>query len=271
MVAGEVQSVLVQCGTLAFAVGGNVTNLSGSGLVLQLGGAGDLPISARGGFAFAQPVASGSSYEVTIKEQPTNPWQTCSVGAGDGTVASAPVTDVVVSCATDAFAVGGSVSGLSGSGLVLGNGADGVAVTSEVGSFELPAVASGASYSVVVVAQPEWPSQTCTVVDGTGVVGGAPVTGISVTCAIDSFTVGGTATGMPLEGLVLVNGEETVTLDFDGPWHFPVPVDSGSWYDVQVVSQPPTLFCSIEVGSGEVGLGPVTTIVVSCSEVDEPE
>jgi hypothetical protein len=264
MVAGEVESVSVQCGTLAFAIGGNVTNLSGSGLVLQQDGAGDLSISARGGFAFADPVASGATYAVTIKEQPTNPWQTCSVAAGSGTVASWPVSDVVVSCATDAFPIGGSVNGLSGQGLVLGNGADEVAVTSEGSSFELPPVASGASYSVVVVAQPEGPSQTCTVIDGTGVVAGDAVTGVSVTCANNAFTVGGSATGMPPVGLELANGSDTVILDFDGPWNFPAPVDSGTWYDVQVVSQPPTLACSIAQGVGQVGTAPVTSVEVTC-------
>jgi hypothetical protein len=263
MVAGEVRSVSIQCGTLAFAVGGNVTNLSGSGLVLLQGGAGDLPIAARGGFAFADPVASGASYAVTIKEQPTNPWQTCSVAAGSGTVASAPVSDVVVSCATDAFPVGGSVSGLSSPGLVLGNGADEVTVV-EDGNFELPPVASGSSYSVVVMVQPEVPSQTCTVVDGTGVVSGAAVTGVTVTCANNSFTVGGTATGMQPAGLELVNGSDTVTLDFDGSWNFPTPIDSGTWFDVQLVSQPPTLACSIEQGMGHVGRAPVTSVVVTC-------
>ena len=81
-----------------------------------------------------------------------------------------------------AFGVGGTVSGLSGNGLTLRNGADTLSVGSN-GSFVLPTrLASGASYSVTVATQPSAPSQTCSVENGTGTVGTADVVTIRVVC-----------------------------------------------------------------------------------------
>ena len=220
VVAGDVTGVAVVCATQAYAVGGNVTGLEGSGLTLQQSGGDDLAVSARGGFAFATPVASGAAYAVTVTAQPTAPWQTCGVTAGTGSVAAAPVTDVTVSCLTDSFAIGGTVTGLAGGQVILGNGADTVTVSGD-GSFVLPAVASGASYAVGVRAQPTGPSQTCSVSQGSGVVAGAPVTSVDVTCVTSLFSVGGTATGMPPAGLQLGNGLDLIVLDFDGPYAFP--------------------------------------------------
>jgi 6-phosphogluconolactonase (cycloisomerase 2 family) len=80
-----------------------VTELTGSGLVLQNNGGDDLAISASGTFAFALPVVSGSDYAVTVKTQPSGPAQICSVGGGingdgTGTVGDANVENVRVSC-----------------------------------------------------------------------------------------------------------------------------------------------------------------------------
>jgi hypothetical protein len=146
---------------------------------------------------------------------------------------------------------------------VLGNAGQAITVLND-GSFELPAVVSGSSYAVTLVAQPTWPSQTCTVVDGTGVMAGAAVTTVAVTCATNLFTVGGTATGMPPASMRIISGGEVLFLDFDGPWAFTTPVASGASYDVQVLSQPPTLACSIAQGTGVVGSEPVTSVEVTC-------
>ena len=50
-----------------YTVGGTVSGLQGSGLVLQSTGGDDLPISADGAFVFATRVADGSAYAVTVK------------------------------------------------------------------------------------------------------------------------------------------------------------------------------------------------------------
>src|SRR5690349_24604126 len=69
-----------------YMVGGSVSGLSGSGLVLQNNGGNDLAVTSNGSFVFSTAVASGSDYAVTAKTQPTNPSQTCVVSAGSGTI-----------------------------------------------------------------------------------------------------------------------------------------------------------------------------------------
>src|SRR5215468_539994 len=76
-----------------YTVGGTVTGLSGSGLVLQNEGGADLPISASGAFTFATRMPSGTSYAVTVKSSPTSPPQICLVANGTGSIAAANVTN----------------------------------------------------------------------------------------------------------------------------------------------------------------------------------
>ncbi len=141
----------------AFTVGGSVSGLSGSGLVLQLNGAADLPVSANGNFHFPKPSAKGSSYTVTVKSPPSSPVkQTCTVNQGSGTVAGAAVNNITVTCITNTFAVGGTVSGLSGKGLVLQlNGANDLAVAKN-GKYIFPGarLPDGSDYSVAIKTMP---------------------------------------------------------------------------------------------------------------------
>jgi hypothetical protein len=80
-------------------IGGTVTGLEGSGLVLQNNGADDEPIAADGEFTFDTLLAPGSSYNVTVATSPINPEQECFVARGSGTVPTIPVTNVAVICA----------------------------------------------------------------------------------------------------------------------------------------------------------------------------
>jgi hypothetical protein len=264
VVADAVTSVAVTCATDRFAVGGNVSGLRGTGLELRQGGEDALSVGALGGFAFGTPVASGVPYLVTVAAQPTRPWQTCTVARGAGTVAAGTVADVAVSCTTDAFAVGGAVSGLAGSGLILKNGGAELTVAAD-GPFALPAQASGASYLVSVGHHPSSPSQTCEVAGGTGTVAGAAIVSVAVTCSTDHFTLGGTAVGMPPAGLSITDQEESLVLDFDGPFTFPVAFSSGSAYAITVEAQPDTLACTVAKGTGTVGAAPVVDVVVACA------
>src|SRR5882724_9916011 len=107
----------------SYTVGGTLSGLAGTGLVLQNNGGNDLALSANGTFSFTTSVASGAPYSVSIKTQPSNPAQTCVVENAAGTTGSANVTAISVKCTTDPvlYAVGGTLSGLKGSGLVLQN------------------------------------------------------------------------------------------------------------------------------------------------------
>lgn len=164
-----------------YTIGGSVLGLVGAGLVLRNNGGGDLPVAGNGSFSFATSLASGSAYSVTVLTQPTNPSQICAVASGSGMVAS-NVTNVTVTCTTNAYTVGGVVSGLTGTGLVLQNNAGdslGVAANGTF-TFNTP-VASGASYAATIGSQPS--GENCTVSNASGTVGSTNVTSVSVACA----------------------------------------------------------------------------------------
>src|SRR5690606_1347058 len=81
-----------------YAIGGSVSGLTGSGLVISNNGAEELTIDAPGGFAFAGELADGEDYEVSIVAQPTGPENVCVVENGSGAVAGTDVDDVIIAC-----------------------------------------------------------------------------------------------------------------------------------------------------------------------------
>ena len=96
----------------AFTVGGTVSGLSGT-VVLQDNGGDNLSVTANGTFTFATALPTGAPYSVTVKTNPAG--QTCTVSNGSGTVGSANVTSVAVSCTNAAsYTVGGTVRGCPG-------------------------------------------------------------------------------------------------------------------------------------------------------------
>ena len=168
-------------GPSSYTIGGNVSGLSGSGLVLQNSGSNNLSVAASGTFTFSTALTTGSAYTVTVLTQPSSPSQTCTVSSGAGSVTSANVTNVTVACTTNTYSVGGSVSGLTGAGLVLQNNSGSNLTVAADGNFTFATpVASGANYAVSVSTQPT--GQTCTVASGSGTVGSAAITGVNVSC-----------------------------------------------------------------------------------------
>jgi large repetitive protein len=266
----NVSSVTVNCSTKSFTIGGTLTGLDGTGLVLQDNAGDDLALSANNSFSFATPVLSGQPFVVTVKTQPTNKSQTCVVTNGTGTVAAGNVTTVGVNCTTNTYAVGGAIAGLAGSGLTLQNNlGDNLVVTAPGTNFAFSTkVASGGSYGVTVLNQPTSPTQVCTVTSGTGSgdVTNADIASVAITCTTSSFTVGGSVVGMTATGLVLQdNGGDDITMDAVGNFVFATPVLSGEKFAVTVKTQPGTEFCSVSGGKGTMGGSNVSSVTVSCS------
>jgi len=79
----------------SYTVGGTLSGISGT-VVLQDNGGDDLSLSADGPFTFGTPLADGSTYAGSVLAQPQG--QTCTVANGNGTISSANVTDVTVTC-----------------------------------------------------------------------------------------------------------------------------------------------------------------------------
>lgn len=104
----DILNIEINC-TAGFLVSGTVSGLTGN-LLLQLNGSNDLTISANGSFPpFSSPIASLSSYSVTVKTHPAN--QVCYISQGDGIVASANITNIEVQCTNGNLPPGPLVGG----------------------------------------------------------------------------------------------------------------------------------------------------------------
>ena len=84
------------------------------------------------------------------------------------------------------------------------------------------------AYVVTVAAQPTGPSQTCTVTGGSGNIAGANVSNVTVACATETYTVGGSVSGLVGIGLVLQNnGGDDLVVSGDGAFTFATPLADG--------------------------------------------
>lgn len=93
--------LLSSCGssstTTTYTIGGTLSGLvSGGSITLQNNSGNDLPLTADGSFTFTTGLANAVAYSVAVSTQPTG--QTCTVTNGSGTVSSANVTNVAVTC-----------------------------------------------------------------------------------------------------------------------------------------------------------------------------
>ena len=88
------------------------------------------------------------------------------------------------------YTISVSVSGLAGSGLVLlNNGIDSLTVTASGVTAFSTSIANFSTYAVQVLTQPSGPAQICSVINGTGIVQGVPVT-VPVSCGTVGTQVG---------------------------------------------------------------------------------
>lgn len=263
----RVSTVRVTCSTNTHSVRGTVSGLQGAGLVLRNNGGDEIGIDSNGDFEFPKALANGADYNVTVKTQPSNPTQACSVENGAGKIADHDVDNVVVACTTSKFTVGGTINGLIGEGLVLANNGGDLLHVSVNDKFTFGAlVPSGSPYAVTVETQPTGPLQRCDVSSGSGVVGGTNVTGITISCVTIGFDIGGTLSGLAGSGLKLQNGSEIFEIGANGAFMLPTSLPQGSPYNVTVASQPanPTQVCTVANGSGTIDTADVSNLAVSC-------
>lgn len=78
-----------------YTVGGVVSGLTGT-IVLQDNNTDDLTIISNDTFTFSAKIADGSTYDVTVKTQPTG--ETCMASNNTGTIPGGNVTNVLVVC-----------------------------------------------------------------------------------------------------------------------------------------------------------------------------
>lgn len=216
--AANVSTVAITCtdNPAQVAIGGQVTGLTGAGLVLLDNGADDLAIAANGPFTFATRIANGSTAQITIKTQPAG--QTCTItgnlAAGPGTSVDFLFSRVNCTAATPSFSLGGSVVGLNQPGLVLATTANNpvLVVPQNALSFVFPnKLATGTDYLIAIVAQPT--GQTCVVTHADSTIQNADYLGALIQCIPNTTD--------PLSGTYRINGGlDYLKLNPDGTYIF---------------------------------------------------
>jgi RNase P/RNase MRP subunit p29 len=160
--------------------------------------------------------------------------------------------------------LGGTVTGLTTDGLVLANGNDTVAIPANATSYKFPnQIGTEASYSVTIASQPA--HATCTLANASGNASGVAVNYVNVSCVPLTHVLGGTIAGLTTNGLVLVNGPDSIAVPAGSTsFAFPNQVTEGSVYGVAVLSQPTGLTCQVANGTATMGTADVSNVRVTC-------
>lgn len=263
-------NIQVVCGAPPqYTVGGTVSGLSGTGLVLENNGGDNLSITGNGSFTFNTSISSGSTYSVTVLTEPSAPAQLCSVPNGSGT-ATTNVTNVQVACTIGTTATG-EWTWMGGSNLAGAAGSYGT--LGVVAQANLPPGRQGTAswidksgnlwlFGGSIFGTPKfsdlWEFQP------RGSAGLPPPPPPTVT-----YTVGGTTYGLAGSGLVLQdNLADNMTVNADGAFTFPTALGAGENYSVSILTQPsnPQQVCILNNAVGTANAN-VTSIQVMCTTV----
>ena len=239
--------------------------------------------TAPGKATFADTFTEGTTYELEVDTADSSGLACNLTAGGAGTFGATETDGGTVTCnRIEDFAIGGTVAGLAGTGLVLQlNGANDLSIADPKGSAEpvsftfAKEVLNGKPFAVTVKATPTVPSTSCKVINGTGVVEGKSPEFITVVCSpagsTESAYVKGTVKGLKGSGFRLSYAAANFTLDVappisgDAAFAFPTPLVVGQEYGVVVSRQPsaPTQYCTVEQPETLMTAAPAA-VVVTC-------
>jgi uncharacterized repeat protein (TIGR03803 family) len=264
MPANAITAVAITCTDQPFSLGGTINGLGNhAGLTLTNGGDTLTVPAGSSSFTMPLPVPFGSAYSIAVLSAPAG--LTCTASNASATMPAGNVTSVAIACSNQSYSVGGTIGGLTGGGLVLANASDTLTVASGASSFTMPTeVAFGSAYALTVQTQPT--GLTCSVSAGAGTMGSTAVADISVTCAANTYTVGGSISGLSTSGFTLLdNGADTLTPAANAiQFTMNTGVAYGSTYAITVKTMPMGLVCSVNNGAGIMGAGDVFNVYISC-------
>ncbi len=168
---------------------------------------------------------------------------------------------------TPTYSIGGTVTGLNGDLTLQNNGGDDLSLNAD-GPFTFATEQDdGAAYDVTVSSQPT--GQDCTVTNGAGILSGADVADVSVTCVDLTYSVGGQLSGLNGNVTLQNNGGDDLALTADGSFTFATELTDGTAYDVTVSSQPTGQECIVTDGDGTLNAANVTNVDVSCTTTQQ--
>jgi hypothetical protein len=252
-----------------FAIGGTVSGLTGSGLVLG-NGSDRKSITANGDFRFDTELPSGTRYNINVATQPFG--QRCSISNHDSTVANAAVTNITVACSDSLLTLGGAITGLDGSGLELqNNGGDNRVIQPNDTTFTFARTyTSGTLYNVTILRHPTAPAQFCEATNNIGSFGNADIDNVTIACvgAMTATPISPTAASVGISRDVAPTAMFSVSLDTNTVTGATVVLRSASGThpisptanNTQLALSParqllPTTNYTVEIGAGIRGAG----------------
>ena len=177
---GSNQSISIPTYSVSIAA----EKLLGTGLLMRNNGGDEISVPKNEKVQFKTRLKDGDTYNITVSRQPVNPSQTCTVTSkGSGVIQGRNVV-ATVSCETDKFTIGGTVTGLIGQ-VVLSNkvplSQSYYVTVSADGPFAFSTgIKDNSDYDVTVQRQPAY--QNCSVTQASGTLASANVNNITVTC-----------------------------------------------------------------------------------------
>jgi len=167
------------------SIGGTVTGLTtGNSVILQNNVGNDLEVTADGNFTFTVSLDNFSNYQVTVLTQPITPNQSCSVTNDQGQLNGSNITNILVSCTTNQYFIGGYINGLPDvyELMITNNGKD-AQILSSNGAFVFSTpLGDLENYEVQFQLIPSSSESACEISNNSGVIDGIDITNVSINC-----------------------------------------------------------------------------------------
>lgn len=272
---GNVNGGSITCTTLpTYFVTVDLTGVLGNGLELTLNETEALSVPRQASGAtvtrtFTTELVEGEDYSVKLTGAMDNPKASCLLLDAEGRVGSSGVPLITVICTPvpdelDGYALGGTLIGLTGTGLrlELSGGVEKLDLLPRQnnGTWRFPTlVADNTDYDVEIARQPSNPTEFCSILNASGTVASQDVTDVSVLCQSASV-LEGTVVGLRGNGLEIMlvvdslsySERRTLRAVKETQWSFVVP-DAAS-FSVIVTQQPnqPRQQCEYQAQTREV-------------------
>ncbi len=194
------------------------------------------------------------------------------IQGGKGSVSgSASGTTTSVVSTTNTYTIGGTISGLSGTVILQNNDGDNLSLTANGAFTFATSIKSGSNYEVKILTQPS--AQTCSVTaNGTAQVGSSNISNVTVVCTTNTFTIGGTISGLigtaTLHNNVVENNtqDSALTVTSNGAFTFTTAINDLTNYQVTVTGQPTNQTCSVTAnGTGVINNANISGVSVVCT------
>ncbi len=258
--------------TLSYSLGGSVSGLITSGLVLSLDGSELMTIDANASnYTFANPILGSVSHTLAIESQPVG--QICSLSK-EWIWTITDVADANIICSRGPYSIGGYVAGLKTPGLELQlNNSETMAVPAD-GHFTFDTLFSeGMNYKVSISRQPN--DQVCSVHRAEGWGLSASVTDVIITCVDMAFSVKVNVAGyssttplqLQLNGDAILLASYNTIASYSSPFVFDKSLKDGQAYTVSILAQPEGQLCSLTNPVGMIAGMDVSNVAVDCQSI----